>query len=227
MTKSKNTVFELKKLYEKGEIIVEAQNLYGSWKKIPKGQRGSFNEMVKQNFNQKLYFEWWSEVEKVFSENDLNFLRLKRKVFTHDTSENYGVGHASRLMSALDIIETLIDRDEQLNSFKLTKPAVQQWHKIEFDGKTVNQGVNKSHTFTDEACIEMLKKLWNDRHIVRAVDKAELPPSVHEWKEFGKRVDTTKATAQAINKAMREKHITLRVKYPQKANGLYLLATQN
>lgn len=227
MTKSKNTPLELKLVHEKGLVIVESQNLYGSWKKIPKGQRGSFNEMVKQNFNQKLYLDWWNEVEKVFSDNSLNFLRLKRKVFTHDNSDNYGVGHATRLMVGLDIIEKLIDKDEFLRSYKLTKPAVQQWQKIEYDGKTIKQGSDKLHTFSDDGCIRMLRVLWKDRLIVRAADDIIPEPSVHDWNEFGKRIDTTKATAQAINKAMREKKITLRVKYPKRANGLYLLATQN
>lgn len=227
MTKSKNTLLELKLVHEKGLVIVESQNLYGSWKKIPKGQRGSFNEMVKQNFNQKLYLDWWNEVEKVFSDNSLNFLRLKRKVFTHDNSDSYGIGHATRLMAGLDIIENLIEKDEFLLSYKLTKPAAQQWQKIEYDGKTIKQGTDKLHTFSDGGCIRMLRILWEDRLIVRAADNINHEPSVHDWNEFGKRIDTTKATAQAINKAMREKKITLRVKYPKRANGLYLIAAQN
>jgi len=215
----------LKKLYEQGLEIVETNNLYGAPRKIPKNQSESFNEMMRQNIYPAIYKRWWDTAESYFSNNSLNFLRFKKKIYAIESSSDYDVGHAGYLLTALDELEKMIDKPSYSEAYKLSAKRVQRWPGVDYKNGVIRQG-DKFHKFSNEAAINMLNKLWIKRRIIQPDKTTVSMGEVTAWSEFTKTIDSNKGTAQAINKSMREKGITLSVIYPKRLNGLLLIATQ-
>jgi len=215
----------IRQLYEQGLEIVETNNLYGVWRKIPNAKDKSFDEMSRQNIYPATYKKWWIDAEKCFSKNLLNFLRFKKKVFAVDSQSDYGVGHAGYLLMALDELEKIIDDSKYQQSYMLSAKKVQQWPEVEYENGIVRQG-NKLHQFSNIAAKSMLGTLWPKRQIVQPDSIILRVGKVTDWGTFAKSIGSNKGTVQAINKSMREKAITLRVIYPKRINGLLLVVTQ-
>lgn len=224
-TEPQYKVVKLKELYGVGLEIVEANNLYDIWKTIPKGQAGSFDQMIKQNINPKKYQDWWLSAENTFKDASLNFLRFKKNIVRHDPRSNETIGFAGYLLMALDEVERMIDKPELLEAYILSSKRAQTWPEVTYEKGLVVQG-NESHKFSDTSAIKMMDELWSKRKITKP-DKAIVRAGESTpWSVFPKSIDSSKATAQAINKSMRLKSINLAVTYPKKLNGLQIVASQ-
>ncbi len=216
---------KLKGLYESGLEIVESNGLYNVWKTIPKGLDKSFGEMIRQNVNPKTYDQWWLNAEGVFRDNSLNYLRFKKAVFRNGGSEDYGIGRASRLLMALDELEKIIDSQSYLAGYKLTTKKPQQWPEIHHKDGAILQG-GRQHKFSDNDAIKVLDQLWSKREIIRPDETVFKEGQPVEWKKLGKSIDRNKSIAQAVNKSMRQKGITLRIVYPKRLNGLMVIVKE-
>lgn len=224
-TESQYKVIKLKELYETGLEIVETNNLYDIWKTIPKGETGSFNQMIKQNINPKKYQDWWIHAETTFRDGSLNFLRFKKNIVRHDQRSNETVGFAGFLLLALDEIEHMIDMPVLLDAYILSSRRSQTWPEIIYQKGTVTQGDNQ-HKFSDTNAINMLDELWTKRKIIKPDKSIVRAGEATTWDSLPKTVDSSKGTAQAINKSMRLKSINLAVTYPKKLRGLQVVVTQ-
>lgn len=221
-----STTRRLKLVYEKGLNIIESRDLYSVWESIPKHDQKSFDEFARQNMSPDIYKEWWQLLQEEFSKSSLNFLKIKRKSLKVTDIRNNSIGHASRLVKALNELERMIEDKDYLNTYMIEGRDVHSWSVINFNNDTVTQGASNFHRFTDPDAQKMLSILWESRAILKPYDKLKNTDGATGWEKLPWKIERAKGIAQAINKSMRQKNISLRVSHQKSLKGMLLIARQ-
>lgn len=223
--KQKTNLSTIKRLYEDALEIFDSRDFYTMKRKIPKHTAGSFDEMVRQNSNPAVYKDWWMRAEECFKQLGLNFLRFKRTVASVESSDEYGISYAGYLALAIDELQKMITDPNYLDSYGLSKRKPQSWPEITHKNGLIVQG-DRFHKFSNSEAILILNKLWDNRRILRPDKTVAKEGQPLAWSALPKSADSNKSTAQAVNKSMREKGITLLITYPKKIDGLLLVVTE-
>jgi hypothetical protein len=220
---------ELKRLYEAALEIVDERNLYNIKQQIKKHTDGSFGEYLKQTYKTEIYNDWWIDVQQSFSKVNLNFLRFKKKIILGEIDEGYEIAPPGYLLRAIVELERIISNKDYLDEYMLSPKTKQSWPTITYSKGLVNNSVD-IHNFTkfdNKAAIQMLDRLWVGRQVISPTNSLLRKAKPISWKELGfTNIGSGKATANAINKAMREKQINLRVKFPKNSKGVYVRLQQ-
>jgi len=220
---------ETKRLYEVALEIVDERNLYGIKQQIKKHADGSFGEYLKQTYKTEVYEQWWIDLQQTFANVNLNFLRFKKKIILREMDDGYEIAPPGYLLQAIVELEKMISDKDYLDDYRLSAKATQSWPSIKYSKGLVNNGV-EIHNFTkfdNKDAIQMLDRLWAGRQVISPTNAKLKEASPISWKEAGfTNIGSGKATANAINKAMREKNINLRVKFPKNTKGVFVRLQQ-
>lgn len=220
----------LKILYEAALEIVDEQNLYSTMRKIKKNDEG-FEEYYSQILKSKstIYEQWWIDLQQSFAKAGLNFLRFKKKMLLREDKDGYAIAPPGYLLHAIAELELMISNKAYLSNYLLSTKAKQVWPTIKYSKGVVDNGIeiHDFKRFDNKDAIQMLDRLWTGRQVISPTS-AELKASIPiSWNEVGfTNVGSGKSTANAINKAMREKRINLRVKFPRNSKGVFIRLQQ-
>lgn len=220
---------EVKRLYESALEIVDERNLYNIRRLVKKGSKEGFSDYLRQNFQPGVYEKWWIDLQESFSKVGLNFLKFKKKILMLEPDDTESIFPPGYLLFAIDELEAILSSKDYFEEYILTTKAVQSWPEIHYKSGVVDNGteVHDFNRLGNHDAIAMLNKLWDDREIIsptKTVLKAAKPLT---WNKSGaKSIESGKATANTVNKAMRGKGINLRIKFPRNTKGVYLRAQQ-
>jgi hypothetical protein len=220
---------EVKRLYEAALEIVDERNLYTIKQQIQKHVDGSFGEYLRQNFKAEVYEQWWNDLQHSFAKVGLNFLKFKKHIMLTKKKDEHEIAPPGYLMIAIVELERMISGKDYLDDYKLSAKATQSWPNVKYRKGVVDNGVD-IHDFKkydNKDAIELLDKLWVGRKVVSPTNTLLKEGKPTKWEELGTlNKDSVKSTANAINKAMRDKHINLRIKHPVKVEGVFLWLQQ-
>ena len=212
----------LKTLLNEGYMLIEQYNLYGVWDYIPKSHEVGFTdesmrEYLKQNIMPRVFKGWSDKVEDHFSKNQLNYLKLKNRVLGND-SRKYSQFPVAIFIRTMRELELMQENQNLLNSYLAPESHSTTSPEITYKDGVIQQGTRK-HRFNYDHYQDLFDLLWEKRRICDLqgnVQKEYEPTSrdeIFEIKGIGD-IGRLKDTATGVRKSMKEKQISLKLKYP-------------
>lgn len=213
----------LRSLLSEGYLLIEQYNLYGIWDNIPKsGEPGytekSMHQYIKQNIMPSVFNGWQAKVEDYFTKKSLNYLKLKHRVNGQDSRKQspYPVAVFLRTMGELEAIN---EDDKLATSYLTNSESYSSYPEITYADGAVKQGT-REHRFNYEHYQKLFDLLWDKRRICNLqgeITKEYSPTSREEiFKIRGlSDIGRLKDTATGVRKSMKEKQISLKLRYPE------------
>ena len=212
----------LKSLLGEGYLLIEQYNLYGIWDNIPKSGEAeytpqSMDQYLKQNIMPRIFKNWQAKVEDYFTSTSLNYLKLKHRVNGQDSRKQspYPVAVFLRTMKELEAV----NEDEKLAASYLTNnESYSSYPEITYTDGVIKQGT-REHRFNYEHYQELFDLLWDKRRICNLqgeIIKDYSPTSreeIFKIRGLGE-IGRLKDTATGVRKSMKQKKISLKLKYP-------------
>lgn len=228
---AKVIVSGLKELLDEGYLLIEQYSLYGAWDYIPKAGEpeytpDSMREYLKQNIRPQVFINWGSMVEDFFTKNRLNYLRLKHKVLGDDARKQskYPVAVFLRTMR---VLESLQENPELLEGYISDKIQTITYPEITYKDGVIKQGT-RQHRFNYDEYVLLFDLLWPRRKISNiqgdVIKEQENTSREEVFKIKGvANLTRLKDLSTGIRKSMKDKQISLRLKYP---DGVFLEVIQ-
>lgn len=224
------TIAKLRRVLEDGYRIQSQRNIYRT-PNIPttedpdyKSFSHSMGEHIRQNINPSDFTNWTAELEQTFIDENLNFGRFRHRTESH--TERGRDSHAKSFKRRLDELDKIVNDLDHFKPYVLSS----NHHIITFDGDEVRKGA-MVHRFnqSNPKTLALFRQLWDDRRIVTPDGKELVAGSPIDLQEIypitGLQHDSFEDSVRAIHRAMKNKGIDLKIRYPKQK--LIMIVTQD
>jgi len=214
------TLVKLRRVLEEGYRLQSKRNIYQT-PSIPttedpdyKSFGHSMGEHIRQNINPSDFTNWTTELEQVFTDENLSFGRFRHHTESH--IEKNRDSHAKSFKRQLDELDKIVNDSSYSKPYILssTHPAVT------FDGDEVRKAA-AVHRFnqSNPRTLALFRMLWNNRRVVTPEGNELVAGDTTELEEIyttiGLQHDSFENTVRAIHRVMNYKDIDLKIKYPK------------
>jgi|JI10StandDraft_1071094.scaffolds.fasta_scaffold21210_11 hypothetical protein len=212
----------LKSLLSEGYLLIEQYNLYGIWDNIPKSGEPAYtpqsmDQYLKQNIMPGVFKSWQTKVDDYFTRSSLNYLKLKHRVNGQDSRKQspYPVAVFLRTMRELEAIN---EDDKLATSYLTNNESYSSYPEITYADGVIKQG-SREHRFNYDHYQKLFDLLWDRRKVCNLqgeITKEYLPTSreeIFKIRGLGD-IGRLKDTATGVRKSMKQKKISLKLKYP-------------